>query len=91
MLAASNRSEEAFSILKTATSAAIFPFEETKGDLFIQIEDLSSAREAYQKAITNKRNDQSLALLELKLADIPLQKEFLDDSGQAGKKQEGEQ
>ena len=93
VLAASNRSEEAFSILEShqPQAANISTFEETKGDLFIQIEDLTSAREAYQKAITNQRDDQSLALLELKLADIPLQKEFVDDSGQVTKKPEIEQ
>ena len=93
VLAASNKLEEAFSILENhePQAAYISTFEETKGDLFIQIKDLTSAREAYQKAITNKRDDQSLALLELKLADIPLQKEFVDDSGQANKKLEGEQ
>ena len=85
--------KEAFSILENhePQAAYISTFEETKGDLFIQIEDLTSAREAYQKAITNKRDDQSLALLELKLADIPLKNEFVDDSGQANKEPEGEQ
>ena len=39
---------------------------------------MASARESYQKAIANKRDDQSLALLELKLADIPLQKNLTD-------------
>ena len=93
VLVASNRAEEAFSILENhePQAAYISAFEETKGDLFIQIEDLSSAREAYQKAITNKRDDQSLALLELKLADIPLQREFVDDSGQVNKEPEAEQ
>ena len=93
LLAASNKLEEAFSILENhePQAAYISTFEEAKGDLFIQTNDLTSAREAYQKAITNKRDDQSLALLELKLADIPLQKEFVDDSGQVNKKPEGEQ
>ena len=44
------------------------------GVIFFQVGNLVSARESYQKAIANKRDDQSLALLELKLADIPLQK-----------------
>ena len=93
ILAASNKSEEAFSVIGNyePQAAYISTFEETKGDLFLQIEDLTSAREAYQKAITNKRDDQSLALLELKLADIPLQRELVDDSGQVNKKPEGEQ
>ena len=93
VLAASNKSEEAFSILDNhePQAAYISTFEETKGDLFIQIEDLALAREAYQKAIANKREDQSLALLELKLADIPLQEKFFSESGQAKKKPEGEE
>ena len=93
ILLASNKSEEAFSVIGNyePQAAYISTFEETKGDLFLQMEDLTSAREAYQKAITNKRDDQSLALLELKLADIPLQKELVDDNGQASKKSEGEQ
>ncbi|MFL2503841.1 MAG: YfgM family protein [Candidatus Azotimanducaceae bacterium] len=93
LLAASNKLEEAFSILENhePQAAYISTFEEAKGDLFIQTKDLTSAREAYQKAITNKRDDQSLALLELKLADIPLQDEFVDDSGQAIREPEGEE
>ena len=44
---------------------------------------MASAREAYQKAIANRRDDQSLALLELKLADIPLQKNLTEYVDQA--------
>ena len=91
LLASSNRSDEAFSILENhePQAAHLSIFEETKGDLFFQVGNLASAREAYQKAIANKRDDQSLALLELKLADIPLQKNLTDSVDQISDEAEG--
>ena len=69
VLASSNKSDEAFLILENY--------------IFFQVGNLASAREAYQKAIANRRDDQSLALLELKLADIPLQKNLTEYVDQA--------
>ena len=85
VLASSNKSDEAFLILENyePQAAHLSIFEETKGDIFFQVGNLASAREAYQKAIANRRDDQSLALLELKLADIPLQKNLTEYVDQA--------
>ena len=91
VLASLNRSKEALLILENhePQAAHLSSFEETKGDMFFQVGNLASAREAYQKAIANKRDDQPLALLELKLADIPLQKTLIDGVDQANNEVEG--
>ncbi len=91
VLASSNKPDEAFLILEKhePQSAHLSIFEETKGDIFFQVGNLVSARESYQKAIANKRDDQSLALLELKLADIPLQKNLKDPGDQSINEAEG--
>ncbi len=83
-LASSNKADEAFLTLENHEPQVAHRsiFEETRGDIFLAAGNLVSAREAYQKAIANKRDDQSLALLELKLADIPLQQESNDDVDQ---------
>ena len=82
-LASANKIDEAFSIIENHEPQAAYLsiVEETKGDMLLQIGNFSSAREAYQKAIVNKRDNQPLALLELKLADIPLQKDWVDHNG----------
>ena len=91
VLASSNKPDEAFLILEKhkPQAAHLSIFEETKGDIFFQVGNLVSARESYQKAIANKRDDQSLALLELKLADIPLQKNLKDPGDQSINEAEG--
>ena len=91
VLASSNKPDEAFLILEKhePQAAHLSIFEETRGDIFFQVGNLVSARESYQKAIANKRDDQSLALLELKLADIPLQKNLKDPGDQSINEAEG--
>ena len=50
-------------------------FEEAKGDVFHALGEHDEARQAYQLAIKNLKEESSRPVLELKLADIPLAKE----------------
>ncbi len=46
-------------------------FEETRGDIYHALGDLSNARDAYQKALDAMADGETRPILELKLADIP--------------------
>jgi len=48
-------------------------WEEVRGDIFVALGDKANARASYQRALENLVDDQSRPILELKLADIPLQ------------------
>jgi predicted negative regulator of RcsB-dependent stress response len=48
-------------------------FEEVKGDILLELGNRQEAREAYQKALDSLTEEVSKPLLELKLADIPVE------------------
>ena len=50
-------------------------WEEVKGDVFVALGENLNARQSYQIALENLGNDRSRPLLELKLADIPVDSE----------------
>ena len=80
VLASSNKPDEAFLILENyEPQAAHLSILKKLGVIyFFRSGTWLLQEKSYQKAIANRRDDQSLALLELKLADIPLQKNLTD-------------
>ena len=54
-------------------SGQVSSWEEVRGDIFVALGDDANARASYQRALENLGEGQSKPILELKLADIPLQ------------------